>query len=86
MLRGRLRENDQLRRHFGQAIPLEVRFDDFTADIAKNRLLLAATERLLRVPSIADLARRRLLRLRLQLADVTLLARGEELPDGHPPG
>lgn len=39
VLRGRLREADQMRRRFGLAIPMEVRFDDYSADIAENQLL-----------------------------------------------
>ena len=50
VLRGRLRVGDQIARHHGRLIPLEVRFDEFTVDIAENRLLLAATLRLLRLP------------------------------------
>lgn len=76
VLRGRIRESEQLRRRYGQAVPLEVVFDDFTVDIAENQLLLAATECLLRVPGVSGLARQRLLRLRVPLADVTPLARG----------
>jgi 5-methylcytosine-specific restriction enzyme subunit McrC len=80
VLRGRLRESEQLRRRFGRAMPLEVRFDDFTTDIAENQILLAAASLLLRTPGIGALARQRLLRLRLQLADVTLLSPGTARP------
>ena len=80
VLRGRLLESEQLRRRFGWAIPLAVRFDDFTSDIPENQLLLAAAAALLRAPGVGDLARQRLLRLRLQLADVTLLQRGAPRP------
>ena len=50
VLRGRLRDQDQLRRRFGIAVPLLVRFDDYTTDIAENQLLRAAAELLLRLP------------------------------------
>ena len=50
VMRGRLRESEQLRRRAGLAIPLELRFDEYDVDIAENRILRAATERLLRVP------------------------------------
>lgn len=70
VMRGRIREADQIKRRFGRLIPLEVRYDDFTVDIAENQLLLAATLRLLRMPGVNDRSRRALQRLRLQLADV----------------
>jgi 5-methylcytosine-specific restriction enzyme subunit McrC len=48
-LRGRLRIGDQIRRRYGTRPPAEITFDDFTVDIEVNRLLLAATDRLLRI-------------------------------------
>lgn len=48
VLRGRIREADQLRRRWGRNLPLEVRYDEFTVDIPENQLLLAAVVRLLR--------------------------------------
>lgn len=71
VMRGRIREADQIKRRFGRLIPLEVRYDDFTVDIAENRLLLAAAQRLLRMPGLTRRTRHSLQRLRLQLADVT---------------
>lgn len=50
LLRGRLREADQLRQRL--AVPLEVRYDDYTVDIPENRILLTAARRLLRVPGL----------------------------------
>lgn len=76
VLRGRIREADQLRRRFGREVPLEVRYDDFTVDIPENQLLLAAVERLLALPSISVRHRGGLQRLRLQLADVSRVPRG----------
>ena len=80
VLRGRLREQDQLRRRFGIALPLLVRFDDYTVDIAENQLLRAAAELLLRVPGVAPRTRARLRGLRQILADVTPHVRGTPLP------
>jgi 5-methylcytosine-specific restriction enzyme subunit McrC len=37
VLRGRLRDADQLRGRLGQAMSLEVRNDDYTVDILKNQ-------------------------------------------------
>lgn len=76
VMRGRIREADQIKRRFGRLIPLEVRYDDFTVDIAENQILLAATHRLLRMPGLNRRTRHGLQRLRLQLADVTLLPVG----------
>lgn len=80
VLRGRLREGDQLRQRFGLAIPLLVRFDDHTIDITENRLLRSATEVLLRLPGVEPSVRVRLRGLRRVLADVTPLVRGAPLP------
>jgi 5-methylcytosine-specific restriction enzyme subunit McrC len=41
-IRGRVREAEQLRRRFGLPLPVEVRYDDdYTTDIAENRLAAA---------------------------------------------
>jgi 5-methylcytosine-specific restriction enzyme subunit McrC len=72
-LRGRLREADQLRRHFGLPVPVEVRVDDFTPDILENRLLKAAGQRLLRRRDLPPLARRGLRRLAYRLSSVSQL-------------
>lgn len=80
VVRGRVRENDQLRRRFGLAIPLLVRFDDHTVDIAENQLLRGATELLLRLPGVPALIRGRLRGLRQMLAEVTVPVRGRPLP------
>ncbi len=45
-VRGRIRFDEQLRRRFGIAMPVEVRYDEFTDDIAENRLVKAAVQRL----------------------------------------
>lgn len=71
VLRGRVREADQLRRRWGRSMPLQVRYDDFDVDIAENQVLLAAAFRLLRLPGVGRDHRARLNRLRTQLADVT---------------
>lgn len=83
VLRGRIRVGDQIRRRYGRNLPLEVRYDEFSADIAENQLLLAATIQLLRMGVSAG-ARRRLQRLRLQLSDVSLVRRGSPMPTWHP--
>ena len=45
-VRGRIRFEDQLRRRFGMAVPVEVRYDEFTDDILANQLVKAAVVQL----------------------------------------
>lgn len=80
VMRGRLREADQLRRHAGLGVPLEVRYDEYDVDIAENRILRAATERLLRVSRLPTIATRRLRHILGRLADVQRLVPGQPLP------
>lgn len=84
VLRGRLRDQDQLRRRFGIAVPLLVRFDDHTTDIAENRLLRTAIEALLRLPGLETRVRTKLRGLRQILAEVTPAPRGAPLPTWAP--
>lgn len=84
VLRGRLREQEQLRRRFGIAVPLLVRYDDHTVDIPENRLVRGATDLLLGLPGVAPKVRARLRGLRQILAEVTPLTRGARLPAWQP--
>jgi 5-methylcytosine-specific restriction enzyme subunit McrC len=84
VLRGRMRDSEQLTRRFGLAVPLLVRFDDYTTDIAENRLLKAATERLLSLPGITPKARQQLRGLRVLFGDIGSLRRGMPLPVWRP--
>ena len=84
VLRGRLREQEQLRRRYGLAIPLLVRYDEFTTDIAENQLLRAATERLLRTLDLRSTTVTGLRSLRMNLADVSVPVRGVPLPAWRP--
>jgi 5-methylcytosine-specific restriction enzyme subunit McrC len=84
LLRGRLREADQLRSRFGLAVPLEVRYDDYTVDIPENRVLLTAARRLLRLPRLPLATHAGLRQLLATLADVTPLVAGNTLPDTPP--
>ncbi|MFH9734121.1 McrC family protein [Streptomyces sp. NPDC017260] len=84
VVRGRLREAEQIRRHFGRTPPVEITYDAYTADTAENRLLRAATERLLRLPGVPGPVRRRLAHQRVRLADAQPLVRGRELPRWQP--
>lgn len=86
VLRGRLREADQMRRRFGLAIPMEVRFDDDSADIAENQLHRGGDDRLLRMPAVPAGVGRRLLRLALLLADVSSPVSGVRRLSGNRAG
>lgn len=84
VLRGRLRETEQLHRHHGLPIPLEIRHDEFTVDIPENQILRTACERILRVPGVdghSSLMLRRLLR---DFTDVTPLDRRDPIPSWQP--
>ena len=59
-VRGRVRFADQLRRRPGVPLPVEVAFDEFTADVEENRLLHAALRLLARMPLRSEDARREL--------------------------
>lgn len=83
-IRGRIREADQLRRRYGAALPVEIRYDDYTVDIAENQILGTAVHRMLGVAGISHTARHRLARARHRLAEVTPLATGSPLPVWRP--
>ncbi|WP_055571448.1 McrC family protein [Streptomyces prasinopilosus] len=84
VVRGRLREAEQIRRHFGRTPPVEIAYDAYTADTAENRILRAGAERLLRLPGVPGPVRRRLAHQRVRLADALPLVRGQELPRWQP--
>lgn len=79
-VRGRVRHVDQARRHFGQVLPVEVTYDEFSIDITENRILKAATRRMLRVPGLLPVTRRRLLHVMHRLGEVSDLIPGQALP------
>ena len=80
-LRGRIRFDDQLRRRFGIPTPIEVGYDEFTADILANRLVKAAAYRLGGMRLRSAEARRNLGWLAATLEGVSL---DEFAPDGVP--
>lgn len=57
-IRGRIRFDDQLRRRYAIAMPVEVRYDEFTNDILANQLVKAAIVRLGRMRLRSQEARR----------------------------
>ena len=84
VLRGRLRESEQLHRHHGLPLPLEIRHDEFTVDIPENQILRTACERMLTIPRVDAEAQRMLRRLLRDFADVTALTRGDPVPLWQP--
>jgi len=61
-------------------LPLEIRHDEFTADIPENQILRTACERMLTVPRVDAEAQHMLRRLLRDFADVTPLSRGDQIP------
>ncbi|MEU3398136.1 McrC family protein [Streptomyces filamentosus] len=84
VLHGRLRETEQVRRHHGRLFPLEVAYDEYTTDIPENRLLRAATERLLSLPRVPAGVRRSLQHQWARLIDAEPLLRGAAPPRWRP--
>ena len=68
VVRGRLREAEQVRRHFGRTPPVETAYDAYTADTEENRILRAAVERLLQLPGVPGPVRCRLAQQRVRLS------------------
>ncbi len=74
-------ESHSAGRHpYGLLLPLEVRYDEFTVDIAENQILRAACERVLKVPGVADQSKMMLRRVLREFTDVTPLARRDPIP------
>jgi 5-methylcytosine-specific restriction enzyme subunit McrC len=87
VLRGRLRESEQLRRHHGLPLPLEIQYDEFSIDITENRILRTVCERMLAVPRVDAESQRMLRRLLRDFSDVTPLpAAASRSPAGRRPG
>jgi 5-methylcytosine-specific restriction enzyme subunit McrC len=77
---GRIRIGDQLCRHPGQMVPIEVTYDDFTRDIAENRILRGALRRMLAVPGLDARSQASLGHLDGQLTGVRIPTPGAPLP------
>nr|WP_052434185.1 restriction endonuclease [Streptacidiphilus melanogenes] len=84
LVRGRIRQADQLGRRYGLTLPVEISYDEYTVDIPENQLLHTAAERLLGLPGIPRPVRSRLLHHRARLVDVTPPVRGHTLPEWQP--
>ncbi len=82
VVRGRIRIEEQLRRRFGIAVPIEVRYDEFTPDIPPNRLLKAAVRRLACLPHRSRNTRRLLSVMRAVFANISDVEyRPNDLPE-----
>ena len=71
-IRGRVNFDEQLRRRHNSPLPVEVQYDEFTADILANRLVKAAAHRLSRTRLRSPEARRQLESLAVMLNEVSL--------------
>ena len=81
-VRGRIRFDEQIRRRFGIAMPVEVRYDEFTDDITENRLVKAAVARLGEMRLRSSQARRGLGWTAAMLENVSLVEYGpKDVPD-----
>lgn len=80
-IRGRILMGEQIRKRTGALLPVELQWDDFTADIAVNQLLRSAARRLIGAGRLRDRVRSGLLRLDFALAEASLMTRGARLPD-----
>ncbi|MCX8455552.1 5-methylcytosine restriction system specificity protein McrC [Paenarthrobacter ureafaciens] len=79
-VKGRIRISDQISRRPGMLVPLEVSYDEFTEDIAENRILRAALDRMSKVPGVRADVLSRLRQLKGKLDAVTRLKPGAPLP------
>ena len=84
VLRGRLRMRDQYLRRYGVLSPLEVTVDEWTLDTDENRLIRAASQRLLDLPDVPQRARVALMRLDRLLAEAWVPPRGASLAGWTP--
>lgn len=79
-VRGRIRVGDQMTRRPGMLLPLEVAYDDFTVDVAENRILRAAIRLMMQVPRLSHDVRWKLAHLDSKLDGVSELRFGAPLP------
>ncbi|MDY0914856.1 McrC family protein [Rathayibacter festucae] len=83
-VRGRIRFSDQMSRHGGRLLPVELTVDDYSADIVENQILRAAARLLLTTPRVHSDVRRRLLHLESKLSEAAPLQPGTDTPQWHP--
>ena len=83
-VRGRIRLGDQIARRPGVWTPLEVSYDDYSADIAENQILRTALRRVAELPHLDAETARDVASLDAQMCEVGVLARGDATPAWHP--
>ncbi|MDR0283316.1 MAG: McrC family protein, partial [Propionibacteriaceae bacterium] len=84
VVRGRIRLSDQLTRHYGIPVPLEVRYSDYSGDIPENRILRAALRRMASVERLPGNIIRNLRHLEGQLNAASVLTPGTARPKWAP--
>lgn len=84
VIRGRVREQIQMRQRFGIPVPVFVRYDEFSADIAENQILRTAAHRLRRLPGIPGAVRTRLRHVDATIAASSLIPHGMPIPTWRP--
>lgn len=80
LVRGRIRAADHMARRPGMLLPVEVTYDEYSPDIAENRILRTAVRRMMTVPRVRPEIRLRLGHLDGRLNGVTPLVSGAHLP------
>lgn len=80
VMRGRMLAGQQLTRRFAMPLPVEVRYDEYDADIAENQILLAACRLGLGVPRLRPDTKTRLHHLVARLDGVSHLTPGTQRP------
>lgn len=81
IVRGRIRIGDQVRRHPGIMVPIEVTYDEFTVDIPENRILRTALRRMLTVPRLDPATASMLAHFDGRLEGAAVLTPGQRRPD-----
>jgi 5-methylcytosine-specific restriction enzyme subunit McrC len=80
LVRGRIRTADQMARRPAMLLPVEVTYDEFSVDIAENRIVRTAVRRMMNVPRVRSEALRLLGHLDGRLDGVTPLIPGQPIP------
>lgn len=80
LVRGRIRAADQMARRPAMLLPVEVTYDEFSVDIAENRIVRTAVRRMMNVPRVRSEALRLLGHLDGRLDGVTPLIPGQPIP------
>lgn len=84
LVRGRIRAADQVARRPAMLLPVEVTYDEFSVDIAENRIVRTAVRRMMNVPRVRTEARQLLGHLDGRLDGVTPLIPGQPVPTWLP--